>query len=85
MSTRRDSPPAATAEPGPGPSAPTPLAKATSGRPATTTPSYNALRSMRETLGRVEVAEALGYIDGIDDEVLDRIRKILGTLVVLVR
>jgi hypothetical protein len=40
---------------------------------------------MRETLGRVEVAEALGYIDGIDDEVLDRIRKILGTLVVLVR
>ncbi len=46
---------------------------------------HNALGSMRETLACVEVGTALGYIDGIDAALLDRIRKVIGTLVVLVR
>jgi four helix bundle protein len=46
---------------------------------------YNALGSMRETLACVEVGTALGYIEGIDAPLMDRIHKVTGTLVVLVR
>ena len=45
---------------------------------------HTALGSMRETLACIEVGTALGYVDGIDDGLLDRSRKIIGTLVRLV-
>ena len=38
----------------------------------------NALGSMRETMACVEVGVALGYVGGIDAEVEDRIRRIIG-------
>jgi four helix bundle protein len=44
----------------------------------------NALGSMRETLACIEVGTALGYVDGIDAGLEDRIRKIIGTLVRLI-
>ena len=45
---------------------------------------HNALGSMRETLACIEVGTALGYLDSVDDGVVDRIRKIIATLVRLV-
>ena len=44
----------------------------------------NALGSMRETLSCIEVANALGYVDGLDAGIEDRIRRIIGTLVRLI-
>ena len=44
----------------------------------------NALGSMRETLSCIEVASALGYVEGVDAGVEDRIRRIIGTLVRLI-
>ena len=44
----------------------------------------NALGSMRETLACIEVGTALGYVEGIDVRLEDRVRKIIGTLVRLV-
>jgi four helix bundle protein len=43
-----------------------------------------ALGSMRETLACVEVGVALGYVEGLDAGLEDRIGKIIGTLVRLV-
>ena len=45
---------------------------------------HNALGSMRETLACIEVGTALGYVEGIDEGLLDRIRRVIGTLVRLV-
>jgi hypothetical protein len=40
--------------------------------------------SMRETLACIEVGLALGYLAEVDASLVDRIRKIIGTLVRLV-
>jgi len=45
---------------------------------------YNALGSMQETIAAAEVAMALGYVDAIDQALLERMRRIVGTLVKLV-
>ena len=45
---------------------------------------HSALGSMQETLACVEVGVALGYVEGIDAGVEDRIRRIIGTLVRLI-
>jgi four helix bundle protein len=45
---------------------------------------HNALGSMRETLACIEVGTALGYITHVDDDLVDRVRKIIATLVRLV-
>ena len=45
----------------------------------------NALGSARETLANVQVAEAIGYVERVDPELLDRLDRIIGTLVKLVR
>ena len=45
---------------------------------------FNALGSMQETLACTEVGAALGYIEEIDDALLDRIRRVIGTLFKLV-
>jgi len=42
---------------------------------------HSALGSMQETMACVEVGAALGYIDGCGDELTDRMRRIVGTLV----
>ena len=42
---------------------------------------HNALGSMQETMACVEVGTALGYLGGMDDLLLDRMRRIIGTLV----
>jgi four helix bundle protein len=44
---------------------------------------HNALGSMQETLACIQVGEALGYVR-VDDGLVDRIRKITGTLVRLI-
>jgi four helix bundle protein len=44
-----------------------------------------ALGSMRETLACIEVGVALGYLARVDESLVDRIRKIIGTLVRLVK
>ncbi len=44
---------------------------------------HNALGSMQETLACIQVGEALGYVS-IDEGLVDRIRKITGTLVRLI-
>jgi len=46
---------------------------------------HTALGSMRETMACVDAGVALGYVDGIDDATLDQSRRIVGTLVRLVR
>ena len=46
---------------------------------------HTALGSMNETMACVDVAAALGYVEAIDDALLDRMRRIVGTLVRLVR
>ena len=43
-----------------------------------------AAGSMRETLACIEVGVALGYVASVEDELVDRIRRIIGTLVRLV-
>ena len=45
----------------------------------------NALGSMRETLACIEVGTALGYVEGLDAKLEDRARRIIGTLVRLIR
>jgi four helix bundle protein len=42
---------------------------------------HSALGSMQETMACVEVGTALGYIDGCEDRLTDRMRRITGTLV----
>jgi len=44
----------------------------------------NALGSMRETVACIEVGVALGYVEGLDGGLEDRMRKIMGTLVRLI-
>jgi hypothetical protein len=44
-----------------------------------------ALGSMREVLACVETADALGYVAGVDPELVARSNHIIGTLVRLVR
>jgi four helix bundle protein len=42
---------------------------------------HSALGSMQETMACVEVGTALGYLEGIDDVLVERMRRIIGTLV----
>ena len=42
---------------------------------------YSALGSMQETVAGVEVGTALGYLEGCDAALMDRMRRIIGTLV----
>jgi four helix bundle protein len=42
---------------------------------------HSALGSMQETMACVEVGAALGYVEGIDAMLMDRMRRIVGTLV----
>lgn len=44
-----------------------------------------ALGSMREVLACVETADALGYVNGVDPELIERANRIIGTLVRLIR
>ena len=44
-----------------------------------------AAGSMRETLACVEVGVALGYVGPVPDDLVERIRRVIGTLVKLVR
>ena len=41
---------------------------------------HTAMGSMRETLSCIEVGVALGYLDGVDGALLDRIDRIIATL-----
>jgi four helix bundle protein len=41
---------------------------------------HTARGSMRETFACVEVSQALGYIEGLDDRVFDAIGRIMATL-----
>ena len=45
----------------------------------------NALGSMQETMACVHVGTALGYVEGVDAKVEDRMRRIVGTLVRLTK
>jgi four helix bundle protein len=45
---------------------------------------HTALGSMQETMACIEVSVALGYIESVDAGLVDRMRKIVGTLVRLV-
>ena len=45
---------------------------------------HTALGSARETLSCLEVAHALGYVAAVDAAVLDRLDRVIGTLVRLV-
>jgi four helix bundle protein len=45
---------------------------------------HTALGSMQETMACVEVSQALGYIGEVDAGLVDRMRRIIGTLVRLV-
>jgi len=42
---------------------------------------HTALGSMQETMACVEVGQALGYVGAVDAGLLDRMRRIVGTLV----
>ncbi|MGO8999897.1 MAG: four helix bundle protein [Polyangiaceae bacterium] len=42
---------------------------------------HSALGSMQETVACIEVGVALGYLAGVDDLLMDRMRRIVGTLV----
>ena len=44
---------------------------------------HTALGSMRETFACIEVGQALGYLTQVDDELTDRMHRIVGTLVKL--
>jgi four helix bundle protein len=46
---------------------------------------HTALGSMRETMACIDVGQALGYVGAVDEEVVERMRKIVGTLVRLAR
>ena len=46
---------------------------------------HTALGSARETMACLEVAVALGYLDRADADVMDRLERIVGTLVRLVQ
>ena len=46
---------------------------------------YSALGSANETLVGLQVAAALGYIDVLPVDTVERMRKIIGTLVKLVK
>jgi four helix bundle protein len=43
-----------------------------------------AAGSMRETLACVEAGVALGYVQGVDSALVERMRRVIGTLVKLV-
>lgn len=45
---------------------------------------HSALGSARETLACLEAAEACGYVEHIDSDLVQRIRRVIGTLVKLV-
>jgi four helix bundle protein len=45
---------------------------------------HTALGSLREVLACLEVAEALGYVQGVDPELRRRFDHVLGTLVRLI-
>ena len=42
---------------------------------------HSALGSMQETVACIEVGVALGYLAGVDNLLMDRMRRIVGTLV----
>jgi four helix bundle protein len=42
---------------------------------------HTALGSMRETMACIDVGQALGYIGPVDEDLIERMRKIVGTLV----
>ncbi len=42
---------------------------------------HSALGSMQETMACVEVGTALGYLESVDDVLVERMRRIIGTLV----
>jgi four helix bundle protein len=44
-----------------------------------------ALQEMRESVGAIEIAVRLGYVNGPDDQEVDRQGRIIGTLVKLAR
>jgi four helix bundle protein len=46
---------------------------------------HTALGSANETLVGLEVAVALGYLESVDPATIERMRRIIGTLVKLVR
>ena len=46
---------------------------------------HSALGSAREVLACMEVAEALGYLGGVNAALLGRMNRVIGTLVRLVR
>jgi four helix bundle protein len=46
---------------------------------------HTALGSARETMACLEVAVALGYLERADPDVMDRLARIVGTLVRLVQ
>ena len=46
---------------------------------------HTALASARETLSCLEVAQAMGYTEVIDADLADRLDRIIGTLVRLVK
>ena len=46
---------------------------------------HTALGSMRETMACVDLGQALGYVGQVDADLIDRMRKIVGTLVRLSR
>jgi four helix bundle protein len=41
---------------------------------------HTAMGSMRETLSCIEVGTALGYVNGVDARLLDRIDRVVATL-----
>ncbi len=41
---------------------------------------HTALGSMRETMACIDVGQALGYVSPLDEELVDRMRRIVGTL-----
>jgi four helix bundle protein len=42
---------------------------------------HTALGSMQETMACIEVGTALGYLESVDAMVIDRMKRIIGTLV----
>ena len=44
-----------------------------------------ALGSMREVLACVDVAQAMGYVGGVDNAVIGKMERVVGTLVKVVR
>ena len=46
---------------------------------------HTALGSAREVLAVLEVAQALGYVAEVDGEIAERLERVIGTLVKIVR